>query len=490
MTTYLVEDPSQLNFNITTRLLIEQALKRGWRVEYTPAYPDENDSGIARCFKGGKEFFFDSDLTALTPIYGFYAANNKNLTYGLMVKNDVPTPKTEVVAIDASDGAVADVLKIVGVPALMKPLSTNHGVGITFDIMNIEDVRKGIRYSSNFSKSNFALLQQQVTGKEYRFLVVEGKVIAVAHRRPPFVVGDGRHTIGDLVDILNTDPRRSEGHKSPMTKIDTSEIADANRQGFLNTIPAIDEEVVLLATSNLSRGGMSVDYTDTASPELKTIASRAATACFLGVAGVDIMTTDIENGDATNSYVIEVNSAPGLRMHEYPGVGKPRPVARQMFTAMEKHATSIKTRTTKVGRVEMVSVEDIGDEKISARIDTGATYSAIWASGVETNIGLEVSFMGGKYKHTFQDFSRRVVRSSTGHSELRYVVKLLVKLGKRRINAKFTLADRSMQTYPILIGRNVLRNKFHVDVAMGKPNRSLERQARRDIERKVKDGRA
>jgi hypothetical protein len=98
-----------------------------------------------------------------------------------------------------------------------------------------------------------------------------------------------------------------------------------------------------------------------------------------------------------------------------------------MFTAMEKHATSIKTRTTKVGRVEMVSVEDIGDEKISARIDTGATYSAIWASGVETNIGLEVSFMGGKYKHTFQDFSRRVVRSSTGHSELRYVVKLLVK---------------------------------------------------------------
>lgn len=489
MTTYLVEDPSQLNFNITTRLLIEQALKRGWSVEYTPAYPDENDSGIARCFKGGKELFFDSDLTALTPIYGFYAANNKNLTYGLMVKSDVPTPKTEIIAIDAGDDVVANALDAVGVPALMKPLSTNHGVGITFDIMNIEDVRKGIRYSSNFSKSNFALLQQQVVGKEYRFLVVEGKVIAVAHRRPPFVVGDGKHTVGELVEILNADPRRSEGHKSAMTKIDASEIADANKQGFLDAIPALDEEVALLATSNLSRGGMSVDYTDVVSSELKAIASRAAAACFLGVAGVDIMTTDIEHGDATNSYVIEVNSAPGLRMHEYPSAGKPRPVARRMFIAMEKHASPVKTRMMKVGRVETVSVAEIGEEEISARIDTGATYSAIWASGIETDMGLEVSFMGGKYKHTFQDFSRRVVRSSSGHSELRYVVKLQVRIGKRRINAKFTLADRSTQTYSILIGRNVLRNKFHVDVAMGKPNRNLERQARQEIELKANSGR-
>lgn len=137
-----------------------------------------------------------------------------------------------------------------------------------------------------------------------------------------------------------------------------------------------------------------------------------------------------------------------------------------------------------VGRVEKVRLPIIGGSH-RARIDTGATYSSIWGTAKEVEGGLEVTFMGGGESVLFREYSTRVIQSSMGHVEKRYTIKMPVVLKKRRINATFTLADRSKQTYPVLIGRNVLMNKFYVDVSKGSPHRKKERMMRRRMENSI-----
>ena len=137
---------------------------------------------------------------------------------------------------------------------------------------------------------------------------------------------------------------------------------------------------------------------------------------------------------------------------------------------------------TIIGRVEPVKFPELAEQEYLARIDTGATYSTIWASARETNQGLEVSFFDGKYTKTFSEFFRRGVRNSTGEIQSRYVIKTIISLKGRRVRAKLTLSDRSNQMYPVLIGRNILRNKFIVDVAQGQADLKLEKAHRAKIE--------
>ncbi len=338
MSTYVIRDEEQASsLNITTRLLVLEALRRGWHVEYTQAYPDESDSGMAHCTKNDKELFFDSDLTALTPVYGFWAANNKNLTYGLLVKNSVPTPHTRIISIDAPDGELMEHLDAMS-GMVVKPLATNHGVGITVGVHDLENLKRAITNGKQYSKSGYILLQEQVYGDEYRFLVLDNEVIAVAGRQPACVTGDGRLSVRELIEDKNLDERRGEGHKASLTKISIDDVVTARGERLLSVIPDLGEKVALLDTSNLSRGGEAIDYTDVVHDSLKAIAVSAAKACGLGLAGVDIMTDDITMPAQGRSYVIEVNLAPGLRMHHFPSQGSPRDVASMIFEKMEERA--------------------------------------------------------------------------------------------------------------------------------------------------------
>jgi len=258
----------------------------------------------------------------------------------------------------------------------------------------------------------------------------------------------------------------------------------------MERVLAKGEEVEVLKTTNLSKGGEAIDYTDVASKEMKQLAIDAAEYTHLGIAGVDIMTHDITDSSTDDSYIIEVNFAPGLRMHQFPSEGKPRDVAAIIFKALEKTArpTTRNKRLTSIGRSEHIFLPELGIKNLPARIDTGATVSAIWASSIEEKdetLTFTLFDKGSDYytgkQITTSHYSKRAVASSMGHVEVRFQVEMLVKLKGRKIRAKMTLANRSTQTYPVLIGRNILRNKFIVDVAGGKTLNSVERERRSQL---------
>jgi cyanophycin synthetase len=322
-----------VNLNISTRLLAESALDKGYTLQYFA--PSRGvDTGIIMCQKDDLEFRFKSTATSLTPSFGYFTAENKILTFNLLTGHNVPTPFT----YEADMQTIPEDLDFVAKSYVVKPVAMNHGDGITIGITNKEQLKTALEYALQVSQSDTAIIQEQVYGQEYRFLVIDGKVFAVAGRQPAAVVGDGTSTILELITKLNIDPRRGEGHKASLTKINPEDVVVARGNDFLNHVPNKDEKVTVLDTSNLSKGGQAIDYTDTVSDVLKNIAVAAANACSLGVAGVDIITDDIENPTNDKSYVIEVNLAPGLRMHHFPSEGTPRDAAGEIIKALEKHA--------------------------------------------------------------------------------------------------------------------------------------------------------
>ena len=336
---YTIHEADLNKFDFTARELMRTALGRGWTIEYSEAMPDNSISGIAHCRKDGREIVFRTDHTILTPIYAYAASENKNLSTALFEKNCIPMPHSVTIPTIIDNTELQAILCDFDA-VVVKPLNTNHGKGITIGVRGLKSVREAIEFAKKSTSSKkYVLLQEQIIGaKEYRFLVLNNKVIAVAYRRPPFVVGDGERTIRELVDELNSDPRRDIGHKGVLTKIQLIDIVKTNGEKFLEKIPKTGSHIDVLKTSNLSRGGIAEDFTNVASDALKRTAILAAKSCFLGLAGVDIMTRDIENGDESNSYVIEANSAPGLRMHESPSIGEAQHVVGMIFDELEKRA--------------------------------------------------------------------------------------------------------------------------------------------------------
>ncbi len=486
---FSVTEEDLSRFKISTRMLFEVALKKGYKITYYPSSPS-TQSGIARCEKNSKVFYFKSTCTLLTSSLGVYAAENKSLTYALLSAHGINTPG--YLAMRSDIDTPDEVYTMLGKhdELVVKPVQTNHGDGITLGVTNKKRLDEALTYARRFCKhEDDIIVQQQVYGREYRFLVVEGKTVAVAYRIPPCVIGDGVSTIQELIERKNLDPRRGDGHSSVLTKISLDDVRHYGGDDFLTKTPNTNEKVEVLATSNLSRGGEAIDCTDIASKELKDMAAKAAETCFLGVSGVDIMTDDITSPSLKNSYVIEVNLTPGLRMHQFPSEGKPRDVASTVFKAIEHTARPLSKKLSRVGKVEKLKLVDVQNKSAYARIDSGATISSIWASDIhETEQGLSFKLFDTPSEHytgevlTIKDYSTYVVSSSMGQMQTRYRVKMKVSLMGRVIKASFTLADRSTQAYPILVGRNILRNKFIVDVAKGSSDKEAEKQLRKKKE--------
>ena len=482
------------NLKITSRLLSKEAESRGWKVEIIKPTSDYLQA-IMRAEKDGKEFVYASTLTSLTPACGYFIASDKYLTYGFLKGTDVSIPDFVMIPGDSDDFSEAKALLTKYGRVIVKPACTDHGDGITMNITDNNQLADAIavaRKAAIESRSLATLVQQQVEGKEYRFLVVNGKCIAVANRRPAFVIGDGKKTIKELVEEKNQNPLRGEEHDKPLTKISLEEVAQINGEAFLESIPENNQEIEVLKTSNLSRGGEAVNCTDIASNELKKLAEEAAIRCQLGIAGVDIITTDIRGGG--KNYVIEVNSIPGIRMHIYPSVGKPINVAKYIIDALERTAHPIANPPkTIIGRSEYIESPFFGEGvKVPARTDTGARVASIWASDISMSedgklhyrlFDKQSEFYTGEMLET-SDYRVSVVRNSTGQEEMRFRVKIPITLAGKKISASFTLSDRSINSYPILIGRNIINNKFAVDVTQNRCELNSE-STRKTIDEKI-----
>ncbi len=271
-------------------------------------------------------------MTSVTSAIGVDIASDKNLTNRLLDSAGLPVPKSDLV--DTVEATLTAAHRI-GFPCVVKPLDGNHGRGVHLNLRSDDDVRKAFEGARRESRSGDLVVETFVSGNDYRCLVIGGKVAAIAERVPASVVGDGKKTVRQLVDQTNADPRRGIGHEKVLTRISVNEAAEAlvKAQGFeLDGVPKKGERVKLALTGNMSTGGTAIDRTDEAHPDNVEIAEMAARVVGLDVAGIDFICPDItvpvrETGGA----IVEVNAAPGFRMHTHPTEGEPQYVAKPVI---------------------------------------------------------------------------------------------------------------------------------------------------------------
>jgi cyanophycin synthetase len=274
-------------------------------------------------------------MTSRTSAIGVDIASDKSLTNRLLDSAGLPVPRADLV--DTEDGAVEAAIRI-GYPCVVKPLDGNHGRGVHLDLRSEAAVRAAFQGALAQSRAGDVVVESYVAGNDYRCLVIGGKVAAIAERVPANVVGDGEHTIRQLVDITNSDPRRGIGHEKVLTRIKVDEAAEelVGAQGYaLDDVPPEGTRVKLALTGNMSTGGTSIDRTMEAHPENVEIAETAAQIVGLDVAGIDFICPDITTPvRETGGAIVEVNAAPGFRMHTHPTEGEPQYVAQPVIDSL------------------------------------------------------------------------------------------------------------------------------------------------------------
>ncbi len=260
----------------------------------------------------------------------FHIASNKHQANVELRRVGLPATD-QVVVINRE--SVPRAARQLGFPLVVKPTSTDMGVGITIGIHDEQSLMAAFDNAKRYSSS--ILLERFVEGEEFRLLVINGKLAAAAHRVPAHVVGDGRHSIRELVHFLHHDPRRGIGKQSPLSLVELDHEAETvltNAGYTLDAIPPPGKQVFLRRTSNLSRGGTSVDVTSTLHPDNEAAAILAAQVIGLDIAGIDFITPDITRSwKDVGGKICEINPSPGLRMHYAPAEGEPRDVADPVF---------------------------------------------------------------------------------------------------------------------------------------------------------------
>ncbi|MFZ2739667.1 MAG: cyanophycin synthetase [Burkholderiaceae bacterium] len=260
-------------------------------------------------------------------------AQDKQLTKKLLSAAGVPVPLGRSVSSPNDAWAAAGEI---GLPVVIKPKDGNQGKGVTVNINSREQLLSAYQIAKQFRDD--VLIEKYLPGNDFRLLVVGDKLVAAARRDPPTVVGDGQHSIAFLVDQINQDPRRGSGHATPLTKIPLDEIALSclSKQGLtLDQIPPKGTRVALRNNANLSTGGSATDVTDDVHPEVAARAVAAARMVGLDICGVDVVCDTVHRPlETQGAGVVEVNAAPGLRMHLSPSYGKSRPIGEAIISSM------------------------------------------------------------------------------------------------------------------------------------------------------------
>ncbi len=271
-------------------------------------------------------------MTSRTSAIGVDVASDKSLTNRLLDSAGLPVPRADVV--DREEDAVAAARRL-GFPCVVKPLDGNHGRGVHLDLRSDDAVRAAFHGALAQSRGGDVVVETYVAGKDYRCLVIGGKVAAIAERVPASVHGDGSLSVRQLVDQANQDPRRGIGHEKVLTRIKLDGAAEelVRVQGWeLDDVPPKGAWIKLALTGNMSTGGTSIDRTIEAHPDNVEIAETAALIVGLDVAGIDFICPDIATPvRETGGAIVEVNAAPGFRMHTHPTEGEPQYVAKPVI---------------------------------------------------------------------------------------------------------------------------------------------------------------
>ncbi len=275
---------------------------------------------------GINQMRFQATITCKTSSIAVDMACNKELTKKMLDMASIPVASGSI-CVDEED--LVATLEKIGYPIVLKPLDGNHGKGASINVTNWEDAVSGLAFAKEYSKR--IIVEKFITGFDFRILVIDNKLVAAAKRVPAHVVGNKKNSIQELINITNLDPRRGYGHENVLTQIDVDRDTEDLLEKLnytLDTIPNDGEIVFLKSTANLSTGGTSVDVTDMMHPENIFLAERISRVIGLDICGVDIMAENLTQPLKENGGVIlEVNAAPGFRMHLAPSEGLPRNVA-------------------------------------------------------------------------------------------------------------------------------------------------------------------
>ena len=285
-----------------------------------------NDYSLIQFGQGKYQKCIQATVTSETRHIAVEIASDKEETNRILGDLGLPVPRQRVVR--SAEAAVSAAERL-GYPVVVKPLDANHGRGVSLDLKGSDDVRAAFDKAREHARS--VIVENFLGGFDHRMLVVGGELVAVAKRVPGHVIGDGLHSIAELVDVVNSDPRRGIGHEKVLTRLELDAQADrlmATAGVSKDTVPAKGDVVYLRGTGNLSTGGTAIDLTDVVHPDNRDMAVRAAKAIGLDVCGVDFITPDItESHREVGGAICEVNAAPGFRMHVAPTEGKARDVA-------------------------------------------------------------------------------------------------------------------------------------------------------------------
>lgn len=313
-----------VRFGPSTGSLVDEAVHRDI------PYIRLNDQSLVQLGYGVHQKRIQATTTANTNMIAVDIAGNKHATKTLLGDMGVPVPKGyRIREIDDLE----ETCERVGFPLVIKPLDGNHGKGATVGIKSIEDAQIAWEKAKEYSR--WVIVEQQLQGSDFRALVVNNRLIAVAERVPAHVTGDGKQTVQQLIDETNSDPRRGYGHENVLTQIDIDNhtMRCIRKAGYeLDSVLKKGERLYLKTTANISTGGTAIDLTDEVHPENVFLFERIARIIGLDVAGVDVIAPNVseplrENGGG----IIEVNAAPGFRMHLSPSEGIGRNVAEHVI---------------------------------------------------------------------------------------------------------------------------------------------------------------
>jgi cyanophycin synthetase len=321
-----------VRFGPSTGSLVEEAESRDI------PYIRLNDQSLVQLGYGVHQKRIQATTTANTNMIAVDIAGNKHATKKLLGDMGVPVPKGYRIR---EVGELESTLESVGYPAVIKPLDGNHGKGATVGITDLEHAQAAFAKAKEYSR--WVIVERQLQGADFRALVVNNRLIAVAERIPAHVIGDGKHTIQELIDITNSDPRRGYGHEKVLTTIDVDNQAMRciRSKGYeLDTILSKDELLTLKTTANISTGGTAIDRTDEVHPQNVFLFERIARIIGLDVAGVDVIAPNVsEPLTESGGGIIEVNAAPGFRMHLSPSEGIGRNVAEHVVDMLFPRGT-------------------------------------------------------------------------------------------------------------------------------------------------------
>ncbi len=303
---------------ISTAAILDAAQKRGIPCRILPG------DGLIQLGQGRKMRRMHTAVSDKTNLVSADIAQDKELTKQILREYFIPVPRGQTVQ---SVKELRNAIKSVPPPYVIKPMDGNHGRAVSLNLQNENEVLRAFALAKKYSDK--VVIEEMIFGRDYRLLMVDGKMVAAAERIPPHVCGDGISTVENLIDKLNMQPGRDVGHESILTKIEPDSIlVECLRKQKLNlkSVPKKDQLVCLRPTGNLSSGATAIDVTEKVHPEIVKLCERAARAIGLDICGIDLIHNDISEPADEDVKIIEINAGPGLRMHLVPSAGKPRAV--------------------------------------------------------------------------------------------------------------------------------------------------------------------